>query len=156
MVDKTPRIKAYGEGERKKIKIFWNILQHTKADRLLFSYFIFVFITAALIWVFDPTIKSLGNAMWYCYAVISTAGFGDVTVTTPIARILSVLLTFYSLVVLAIVTGVVVNYYNQTLEIRNKDTIAAFLDRLEDLPDLSKEELAEMSDQVRQFRKNWG
>ena len=155
MIDKAPGIKEYGNVERKKLKILWGILQHTNADKLLFSYCIFIFVTAALIWIFDPSIKSLGNALWYCYAVISTAGFGDVTVTTVIAKILSIFLTIYSLIVLAIVTGVVVNYYNQILEVRNKDTIAAFLDRLEELPDLSKEELAELSERVRQFRKNW-
>ena len=51
--------------------------------------------------------------LWYCYEVISTAGFGDVVAVTFIGKMCSVLLTIYSLFVVAIATGVVVNFYTQ-------------------------------------------
>ena len=108
---------------------------------------------AALIWLFEPTIKTYGGALWYCYAVISTAGFGDVVVTSLIAKILSVVLTLYALLALAILTGVVVNFYNQVIEIRDKETIRSFMDQMERLPELSQEELETLSGQVKRFRK---
>ena len=134
-----------------------NILRHTGADRVLLSFTGFVFVDAALIWLFEPTIKTYGGALWYCYAVISTAGFGDVVVTSLIAKILSVVLTIYALLALAILTGVVVNFYNQVIEIRDKETIRSFMDQMERLPELSQEELETLSGQVKRFRKtgNW-
>lgn len=139
--------------KRQPFKVLWLVLKNTRADRILSSYLLFVFVDAALIWIFEPTIHTYRDALWYCYAVISTAGFGDVVVTRFIPKALSVLLTAYSLLSLAILTGVVVNYYIQVIELRNKETLAAFMDRLERLPDLDTEELRQLSQQVKNFRE---
>lgn len=133
-------------------KIFWKVLQHTKADKILFSFLVFVFADAALIWIFEPTITSYREALWYCYTVISTIGFGDTLVTGFIPKILSVLLTCYSTLVLAIVTGVAVNSFTQIIQMRDSETMAAFLEQIERLPELSPEELRELSEKVKAFR----
>ncbi len=129
-------------------------MKNTMADEILLSYIIFVIIDAAAIWLLEPSITSFGDAIWYCYAVVSTAGFGDMVATTFVTRLLSVILTVYSTLVLAIITGVVVNYYTQLLELKNKDAIAEVLDSMERLPELSKEELAELSERVKRFRNS--
>jgi voltage-gated potassium channel len=141
---------------RKRLKILHMIFEYTGATEIWCSFLIFVFVDAALIWAFEPTIKSYGDALWYCYAVISTAGFGDVVVTTFIPKVLSVLLTADSLLSLAIFTGVVVNYFTRMAELKNKDTLTAFLDELERLPEMDEDELRDMSERVKHFRKNWG
>ena len=138
--------------KRKPLRTIWNIMKHTHTDKVLLTYLVFVFVDAALIWVFEPTLKTYREALWYCYAVISTAGFGDVVVTTFIPKLLSVLLTAYSLLVIAIITGVIANYYMQVLQARDKETLVHFMDRVEQLPELSKEELAELAEKVKTFR----
>ena len=138
--------------KRNPLRTIWNIMKHTHTDKVLLTYLVFVFVDAALIWVFEPTLKTYREALWYCYAVISTAGFGDVVVTTFIPKLLSVLLTAYSLLVIAIITGVIANYYMQVLQARDKETLVHFMDRVEQLPELSKEELAELAEKVKTFR----
>ena len=64
----------------------------------------------------------------------------------------SVLLTIYSHFVVAIATGVVVNFYTQMVEMQRKETLAMFMDQLERLPELSREELENISRKVRRFR----
>ncbi len=140
--------------KKKRLRILRSIMKNTMADEILFSYIIFVIIDAAAIWLLEPSITSFGDAIWYCYAVVSTAGFGDMVATTFVTRLLSVILTVYSTLVLAIITGVVVNYYTQLLELKNKDAIAEVLDSMERLPELSKEELAELSERVKRFRNS--
>lgn len=54
--------------------------------------------------------------------------------------------------VVAIATGVVVNFYTQMVEMQRKETLAMFMDQLERLPELSREELENISRKVRQFR----
>ena len=137
---------------RKAFRILGNIMRNTGADKILAAYMVFVFLDAFLIWIFEPTFLTYGDSLWYCYAVISTAGFGDVVVTMFIPKLLSVLLTACSLLVIAIVTGVVVNFYTQVMDIRNKETIEAFFDRIEHLPEMSEEELKELSERVKNFR----
>ena len=136
----------------KKLKLLWMILKRTKATQILSGYIVFLFVSAAIIQLVEPDINHYGDALWYCYAVISTAGFGDVVAVTFIGKMCSVLLTIYSLFVVAIATGVVVNFYTQMVEMQRKETLAMFMDQLERLPELSREELENISRKVRQFR----
>lgn len=138
----------------RRLHVLKSILVRTHADKILLTYLIFVVIAALIIQIVEPGINRFVDALWYCYAVISTAGFGDIVVTTFSAKVVSVLLTAYSIVVIALVTGVIVNYYNQLIQIRQKDTLASFSDRLQRLPELSKEELEEMSANAKEFFQN--
>lgn len=136
----------------KNLKTLYRILKQTGALSIFIYYMIFVFVSALLILLVEPEITSYADALWYCYAVISTAGFGDIVVHTFLAKIISVIVTIYSLIVIAILTGIIVNFYNEILELRRKETLSAFLDRLERLPELSHEELVELSERVHRFR----
>lgn len=138
----------------KRLKVLKNILVRTNTHKILITYLIFVLLSAVLVLFVEPQISSYGDALWYLYAVISTAGFGDIVVTTAIAKIVSLLVTVYSILVIAIVTGVVVNFYTEITELSKKETLTAFVDKLERLDTMSKEELKEISTQVKQFKNN--
>ena len=136
----------------KRIKVLGGILKRTRADKIIVGFFMFIFAAAAVIELVEPNINHYGDALWYCYAVISTAGFGDVVAVTFIGKMCSVFLSIYALFVLAIVTGVVVNFYTQMVEMQRKETLAMFMDKLERLPELSREELENISRKVRKLR----
>lgn len=136
----------------KRIKVLGGILKRTRADKIIVGFFAFIFAAAAVIELVEPNIDHYGDALWYCYAVISTAGFGDVVAVTFIGKMCSVFLSIYALFVLAIVTGVVVNFYTQMVEMQRKETLAMFMDKLERLPELSREELENISKKVRKLR----
>ncbi len=139
----------------KKLRILRNILKRTKTDKILLGYLLFVFVSAFFIVLVDPEVNCFGDALWYCYAVISTAGFGDIVVVSVFAKIVSVLVTIYSTLVIAIVTGVVVNFYTEITELSRKETLAAFMDKLEHLDTMSKDELKVLSVQVKKFNNNF-
>lgn len=136
----------------RRLKVLAGILKRTRADKILVGFIVFLFAVAAVIELAEPDINRYGDALWYCYAVISTAGFGDVVAVTFIGKICSVLLTVYAIFVTAIVTGVVVNFYTQMVEMQRKETIVMFMDQLERLPELSREELESISQKVRKLR----
>ena len=136
----------------KRLKILGVILTRTRADRILSSFVLFLLAAAAVIQLVEPDINRYGEALWYCYAVISTAGFGDVVAVTFLGKVCSVLLTIYSLFVVAIVTGVVVNFYSQMVEMQSRETLTMFMDKLERLPELSKEELETLSQNIKKLR----
>jgi voltage-gated potassium channel len=127
-------------------------MKQTGAQKVLVTYLLFVFIAAWIVLLTEPGITRYGDALWYCYDVISTTGFGDVVVRGFVARMISVAVTVYSLIVIAIMTGVFSNFYTQVIREGQRETLAAFLDRLEHLPELSKEELAELSEKVKEYR----
>ena len=63
---------------------------------------------------------SYGDALWYSFAIITTIGFGDVSVTSPLSRVLSVILGIYGIIVVAVLTSIIVNFYNETKYIGKK------------------------------------
>ena len=58
-------------------------------------------------------IKNFWDAMWYCFTVVTTIGFGDFYAQSLVGRTLTVILGIYGIVVVAIITSVVVNFYNE-------------------------------------------
>ena len=81
--------------------------------------------------------------------MVSTIGFGDVVVHTLLSRALSVLLSVYAVVTVAIFTGVIVNAFNRVVELRQQESITAIVDKLDRLPEMSKEELTQLSLQIK-------
>ena len=137
----------------KGLRILVRILKQTGATRILLGFIVLYFLCALIIWLRAPQIKTYGDGLWYCYAVITTIGFGDVIVTSHLSRVVSMILSSYAVLAIAIITGVVVNYYNQIVELKQSETITAVLDRLEHLPEMSKDELEELSRDVRSIRR---
>ena len=127
------------------------ILKRTKATQILSGYIVFLFVSAAIIQLVEPDINRYGDALWYCYAVLSTAGFGDIVAMTFVGKLVSVLVTIYTIFVVAIVTGVVVNYYGQIVEMQRRETAMMFLDKLERLPELKKGKKIPLSSHSTEF-----
>ena len=138
----------------KRLRVLKNILIRTNTHKILITYLVFVLCSGLVVLLAEPDIKSYSDALWYLYAVISTAGFGDIVVTTALSKIMSVLVTIYSTLVIAIVTGVVVNFYTEITELSRKETLTAFMYKLERLDTMSKDELKEISQQVKKFNEN--
>ncbi|MER2150598.1 MAG: potassium channel family protein [Candidatus Limivicinus sp.] len=136
----------------KRIQVLKRVLRDTGANRIWAAFVIEFFVSAAIIWLCEPDFHRYGDALWYLYAVVTTIGFGDFVAQHLVSRILSVLMSISAAVVIAIITGVIVNYFNHISSIRNEETLAAFMDKLEHLPELPPEELEQLSLKVRDFR----
>lgn len=127
-------------------------MRDTGADKYWIAFLVLFFVCAGVIWLLEPDMPTYGDALWYCYAVVTTIGFGDVIARHVVSRILSVLLSIAAVLVIALVTGVIVNYYNHVTELKNEESLTAFMDKLERLPEMSADELADISERVRSFR----
>ena len=95
-----------------KVKVFVDILIKTHTIDVLVCLLAIMIGFSFLFPLFEPTITDFWDALWYCFTVITTIGFGDFYATTVIGRILTVLLGIYGIIVVAILTSVIVNYYN--------------------------------------------
>ena len=73
-------------------------------------------------WI-EPEIHNYFDALWYCFSVISTIGFGDIVVISIVAKILTILLSFYSIIVFAILTATVVNYFSELQKAKYNDSV---------------------------------
>ena len=68
------------------------------------------------------------------------------------AKILTILLSFYAIIVFAILTATVVNYFSELQKAKYNDSILEFMHKLEHLDTLSKEELRELSKKVSKYK----
>lgn len=135
-------------------RILRRIMIITRADRIWLAFIIFFLICTTVFWLQEPHIETWGDAFWYSFALVSTIGFGDVIVYTAASRILSVILSIYAVVVIAILTGVIVSFYKNLMEFRMKHSLAEIVDKMERLPELSKEELAQISKDFKKLNQN--
>lgn len=136
----------------RKIRLLRDVLKKTHTNRIVFAFIVFFFLIALIIWLNDPAIHSYRQSIYYCFMIASSVGNGDVIVSTTLARILTMILSIYSVFALAIITGVVVSYYNAYTQMQFKDSIENMMDKLETLPELDKEELEEISEKIKKFR----
>ena len=110
------------------------------------------FLFAFVIYRHEAVFESYGSALWYCFELVTTIGFGEVVAVTRLGRFLSILLSVYSIGMIAIITSTVVTYHQIKIKTQENESLILFMDKLEHLPELSKEELKEISEKIKQMR----
>lgn len=96
-----------------KIRLLLDILVKTHTIDVLICLLAFIIAFSFIFPLVETNITNFWDSMWYCFAVITTIGFGDFAATSLVGRILTVILGIYGIVVVAILTSVVVNFYNE-------------------------------------------
>lgn len=137
---------------KKTLRLLRQSFRIAGADKIIFMYLACFFLIAIAMRFVEPEITTFFDSLWYCFAVASTAGFGDLTAVSHAGRILTVALSIYSVSVVAIFTAVITSFFMDLAKVRAEDSAKHFIDDLERLPELSKEELANLSEKVKHFR----
>lgn len=106
-----------------QLKGLLNIIRKTYVFEIFYGLIILMISFSFFFMVTEDSIQTFGDGLWYSFAIITTIGLGDLTVTTVLSRILSAILGAYGIIVVASVTSVIVNYYNEvkTSEKENKN-----------------------------------
>ena len=102
---------------RIQVDTLLKIVKRTYALQVLFGLLMIIVTFSFVFQMFEPSMAKYSDALWYCFALVTTIGFGDIVAITPIGRVMSVFLGIYGILVVAMITSVVVNFYN---EVRNE------------------------------------
>ena len=97
-----------------KVKVLFKIIVSTFSFEVLLGLLITIVCFSLIFISIEPNMPTFPEALWYCFAVVTTIGFGDIVAITPIGRVLTVILGLYGLIVVAVITSIVVNFYNET------------------------------------------
>ena len=89
------------------------VVRETYAAEIIGGLFLLIFAFSYILVYLEDNIETMRDGLWYCFAIVTTIGFGDITATSVPGRILSVILGMYGIVVVALITSVIVNYYGE-------------------------------------------
>ena len=99
---------------RLRLDLLRDIVQQTYAAEIIFGLLLLIASFSFVLVYTDQAFEGrYSNALWYCFAVVTTIGFGDLTATSSIGRILSVVLGVYGIIVVALITSIIVNFYGE-------------------------------------------
>lgn len=122
-----------------KINIFSKIIRKSLVNEILMVLAILVILCSIYFTVVEVNITSYVDALWYSFSVITTIGFGDVTVKTTFGRILSVLLGISGIVVVAVFTSFIVNFYNEMNKKREEKEIQRLIEKADELEKIEED-----------------
>ena len=137
----------------KNIRILRQAFRQADVDKVFKGYLGCFVVVAFVIWLAEPSIDTFLDSLWYCFSIATTVGFGDIAAATLLGRLLTMILSIYSIGVVAIFTAIVASFFMDTTKSRASESVREFLYDLEHLPELSKEELQALSDKVRHFNQ---
>ena len=135
----------------KALRRIGKLLVRTGAIKIFGAYVAVLIIGGIVMTFIEPQVHGVFEGFYYCFVASTTVGFGDIVPVTVIGRIITIVVTLVGILTVAMVPGVVVAYYTEYLKIKEKETVSTFLEKLERLPELSKEELTELSERVKKF-----
>ena len=78
-----------------KVRVLFKIITNTFSLEVLFGLLVIIVCFSIILAKVEPaasteaTIQNFPDALWYCFAVVTTIGFGDKVAITPIGRILT-------------------------------------------------------------------
>ena len=137
---------------RKKVwRLLFMSFRIAGVDKFFYSFIVFFIVMAVVLRFAEPSIITFGDSLWYCFAVVTTVGFGDIAAVTPAGRILTLILSLFSIVTMAVFTAVIASFFLDLGKAKASDSAKGFIDDLEHLPELSKEELEQLSSRVKTF-----
>ena len=91
--------------------------------------------------------------MWYLFVSCTTIGFGDMITNSALGRLITVYLTIYEIVLVALLSGVVISHYIEVIHRREQMTATMFMDKLEHLTELDQDELLEIQEKAKEIGK---
>ncbi|MCQ2546737.1 MAG: potassium channel family protein [Clostridia bacterium] len=133
-------------------RLLWSIVKRCHVEKILLLFIACFFFGALIIMGSEPKIHNYGDALWYTFAACTSIGFGDFAAITATGRIVTVFLTLYEIFLVAMLSAVVVSHYMEVIHRREKHTATVFMDKLEHLTELDKEELYEIQERAKQIK----
>lgn len=136
-----------------KLRLLWIVFKRSGAWMAIAIFVGSVLLCGLMVQIAEPEIDSYGDALWFLWAVATTVGLGDYTAVTTVGRVASVICSLFAVVCTSISTAVIVDFFNEERHYQRNEALSEFLDKLEHLPDLSEDELRNISKRVRKLRR---
>ncbi|WP_415735716.1 ion channel [Lacicoccus alkaliphilus] len=121
------------------LKPFFGIIRTNGLNKVIAMTFISLLISAIPIRIFEPSIETYMDAIWWTIVTTTTVGYGDISPETVIGRMIAIYLMFVGIGLVGMITGSIATYFITEDE---KDTTKEYLKKeVDQLGDLSNGEI---------------
>lgn len=139
------------------VRLLVDTIHVVGGQRIFVVFLAFVCAVSAALALIEPqTFPTFGSALWHAFQTITTIGYGDVVPTLPATRALTMVLGLSSLFVVALLTGIVVQFFGERVSVLRHEGLHAFDERMSRLSEMSHDELQELERQWNDFARRSG
>ncbi len=89
------------------------IIRKTYAIEIIFGMLLLMVAFSIMLQSTEASIETFADGLWYCFAIVTTIGFGDYAAEGLLGRMMSVILGIYGIIVVSLITSIIVNFYNE-------------------------------------------
>ena len=95
------------------LKVLMKIIRKTHAADILAGQLLLMAAASFMIPTLEESIPTFKDAVWYCFSILTNIGFANYAVASDAGKVISVLLGMYTIIVVALVTSIIVNFYTE-------------------------------------------
>ena len=104
-----------------QLDVLMKIIRRTYALEILFGLVMLIATFSYVLPFLEDSIHNYWDGLWYCFAIVTTIGFGDITASSIVGRGLSVILGIYGIIVVSMVTSIIINFYSEVKNIQDQE-----------------------------------
>jgi len=104
-----------------KLDVLMKIIRRTYALEILFGLLMLIATFSYVFTFLEDSIIDYWDGLWYCFAIVTTIGFGDISAVTITGRVLSVILGIYGIIVVSMVTSIIINFYGEMKDMQEEE-----------------------------------
>ncbi len=139
-------------GQRYGKTIYEHLIKANELQKALSVAVILIFLSSILITYFEPHIDDYEDALWWAIVTLTTVGYGDISPQTPVGRFIAIILMFFGIGIIGLITGSVASYFISNDD-KKKDSDIEFvksqLNRFDELSDRDFDQLIRILQQKR-------
>lgn len=133
-------IRLLGIGSR-FLKPIYSILKTNGLDKLLMVAIILLFIVPIPIVLVEPSINTFSDALWWAIVTTTTVGYGDISPTTPLGRVLAVVLMLIGIGIIGTFTSAITSYFSKQNELSKDKQVLKVIHSIEEIENLTTEDI---------------
>ena len=131
------------------IKIF---LKDTYLDEILGILALTIITFTLSLYLFDPSMNSLFDSLWFVVSSLTTVGYGDVLPDSMIGKVISLILLIVGVLIFSAITAALASYFNKKLLNEGTEELKTIKDKL----DSNEKELKELKEEIALLNKKLG